>query len=618
MAEAPYVRNLRQEAMGYQPIENYGIIGDMHTVALVGMDGSIDFLSFPRFDSPTIFAALLDSKKGGRFQICPTMPGARQKQFYLPDTNVLITRFLSDQGVAEISDFMPVELAHPSHELVRRARTVRGEVTFRMVCEPRFDYARASHRVERRDGEVIFASEGPDKLVLRLRTKVPVRIENGAAIAEFTLRAGETAPFVLEEVTEGKDSPTAAPNFVSESFKGTTNFWRRWLGRSSYRGRWREMVGRSALALKLLFSQEFGSLIAAPTFGLPELIGGERNWDYRYTWIRDASFSLYGLLRLGLPEEAGAFMHWIEDRCGELNPDGSLQIMYGIDGRHELPEISLPHLEGYRKSSPVRVGNDAYDQLQLDIYGELMDSIYVYELYGQPIHHDLWENLVRLVNWVCENWRQKDEGIWEVRGGRQEFLYSRVMCWVALDRGIRIAQKRSFPAPLSRWFDARNAVYKDVFENFWHAGRQAFIQHIGSKSLDAASLLMPLVHFISPTDPRWLSTLKAIREDLVEDSLVFRYKVGEAATDGLRGEEGTFSMCTFWYVEAITRSGDLDRARYLFEKMLGYANHLGLYAEELGPSGEHLGNFPQAFTHLGLISAAINLDLRLSQSGWKG
>ena len=604
--------------MGYQPIENYGIIGDLHTVALVGMNGSIDFMSFPHFDSPTIFAALLDEKKGGKFQIAPTFKNTRYKQIYLPDTNVLISRFLSDEGVAEVSDFMPIEESDPTNELVRRVKTVRGEIEFLLHCEPRFDYARASHKVEVKDSEVLFISEGEDRTVLRLRTSVPVKIHNGAAVAKFTLRAGETAAFVLEAAVDGVESGTAAENYVSDSFKDTVNFWRRWISKSMYQGRWREMVNRSALVLKLLTSQTHGSIVAAPTMGLPEEIGGERNWDYRYTWIRDASFTLYALIRMGFTDEATSFMGWIEGRCHELNPDGSLQIMYGTDGRHDLTEFTLPHLEGYRKSSPVRVGNGAYDQLQLDIYGELMDSVYLYNRYGQPIHHDLWNELVRLVNWVVDNWRLPDEGIWEVRGGRKEFLYSRVMCWVAIDRGIRVAQDRSFPSPLSRWFDARNEIYNEIFNDFWDAKRGAFVQFKGSKSLDAANLLMPLVKIISPNDPRWLSTMAAIKEDLVDDSLVYRYNLEDAASDGLTGEEGTFTMCTFWYAEALARSGDIDGARFIFEKALGYANHLGLYAEELGPSGEHLGNFPQAFTHLGLISAAFNLDIRLSQARREG
>jgi GH15 family glucan-1,4-alpha-glucosidase len=598
--------------MSYQPIENYGVIGDLYTVALVGMDGSIDFLCLPEFDSPSVFAALVDERQGGRFQIAPLLGGARQRQLYLPDTCVLLTRFLSVDGVAEVADFMPIASPHHHRDVIRHVKTVRGEVRFRMVCEPRFDYARASHAVERTADGALFTSRGCDPLCVRLRASVPVRVESGRAEAEFRLRAEETASFILEQAMPGEESPSAAPDYVARVFRETVNFWRSWIGRSSYQGRWRETVNRSALTLKLLTSRRHGSIVAAPTFGLPEQPGGQRNWDYRYTWIRDASFTLYGLMRLGFTEEAAAFMRWVEARCEELKPDGALQIMYGIDGRHELTEEILSHLEGYRGSAPVRIGNDAYSHLQLDIYGELMDAIYLYDKYGDPISYDLWSNVVRFIEWLCEHWPDRDESIWEVRGGRREFLYSRVMCWAAIDRAVRLAAKRSFPAPIVRWHNVRDEIYRDIFTNFWNPGRGIFVQAKGTRGLDAASLLMPIIKFISPTDPRWVSTLRAIEQELVSDSLVYRYRLGEQFSDGLAGTEGTFSMCSFWYVECLARLGDLERARFYFEKMLGYANHLGLYGEELGYHGEHLGNFPQAFTHLALISAAYELDRRLS------
>ena len=605
---------------GYQPIEDYGVIGDLHTVALVGKDGSIDFMSFPHFDSPTIFAGLLDAEKGGRFQIRPRLHDGTEKQMYLPDTNVLITRSLAAQGVAEVSDFMPVGATEGEHchALVRRAKCVRGEVAFDVVFDPRFDYGRAEHKVEQRDGELIFESQGDDGTAIRLRTDVPLDVSNGAAIGRFTLAAGQTAAFVLEQAVPGRESASAAPDYVADQFKQTVNFWRTWIGHSKYHGRWAEIVNRSALLLKLMVSNTHGSLVAAATCGLPEEIGGERNWDYRYTWIRDASFTLYALIRLGYTSEAGRFMSWIEDRCMDLNPDGSMQIMYGHDGRKVLTEETLPHLEGYRGSSPVRIGNGAYDQLQLDIYGELLDSIYLYNKYGEPISYALWENVIHIVDWVTEHWQLPDEGIWEVRGGQQEFLYSRLMCWVALDRAIRLAEKRSFPYPYDRWRGTRDDITRDILTNFWDPKRQAFVQHKGTNTVDASNLLMPMVKFISPTDPRWVSTLKAIEEDLVDDSLVYRYRTGDAASDGLLGEEGTFNMCSFWYAEVLARGGDAQKARFFFEKMLGYANHVGLYAEELGPHGEHLGNFPQAFTHLGLISAAYAIDRKLSDAGWVG
>ena len=603
---------LGNTGLNYKPIENYGLIGDLETTALVGMDGSIDFMCFPRFDSPTIFAALLDHRKGGRFLLAPQMPGAKHKQLYMPDSNVLLSRFLAEDGMAEISDFMPITALGHAHDLVRRAKCIRGDIRFRMVCAPRFDYGRASHRIHRKKREVVFVSDGPDKTVLRLRSEVPLRVENGAAVAEFKLRSGQTAAFVLEDGRPRGESPSGATNYVAESFKQTMDFWRKWVGHSRYRGRWRNVVNRSALTLKLLTSAEYGSVVAAATFGLPEQIGGVRNWDYRYTWIRDASFTIYALMRLGYTEEAAAFMRWIEARCAELKDHMPLQVMYGLDGRQNLQETSLNHWEGYRKSRPVRIGNGAHDQLQLDIYGELMDSVYIYNKFGELISYDFWRNLTRLIDWVCENWRRPDEGIWEVRGGAHEFLYSRVMCWVAVDRGIRLAQKRSFPAPLARWLEVRDSIYRDVYETFWNDELQSFVQYKGAQSVDASALLMPLVKFIGATDPRWRATLRTINANLVEDSLVYRYNVLKGADTGFPGGEGTFAMCSFWNVECLARSGDLKLARFYFEKNLGYANHLGLFSEELGQAGEQLGNFPQAFTHLGLISAAHYLDRQLS------
>jgi GH15 family glucan-1,4-alpha-glucosidase len=602
--------------MAYQPIANYGVIGDLYTVALVGRNGSIDLMSFPEFDSPTIFAALLDDAKGGRFQIAPTFDDVDTKQMYLPDTNVLVTRHLSDSGVSEIIDFMPVEASGlNAHNLVRIVKTVRGEVTYRMSCAPRFDYARAGHTLDLQPHVAVFQSRAGGT-ALRLRSNVELVDENGDAAATFRLGAGEVAVFVLEDAAAGA-APSDLVAFCHAEFAMTCAFWRQWIGRSAYRGRWHDMISRSALTLKLLTSQRHGSIVAAPTFGLPEEIGGVRNWDYRYTWIRDSSFALYALLRLGFTDEARAFMSWLVARCREPNADGSLQIMYGIDGRHQLTEETLGHLEGYRRSAPVRIGNGAYGQMQLDIYGELMDAVYLYDKYAEPVSYELWQHLSRLVEWVRTHWREKDEGIWEVRGGQQEFLYSRLLCWVAIDRGIRLAHKRSLPADLDAWVRTRNEIYQEIHTVFWDPARAAFIQHRGSTSLDAACLLMPLVRFIGPTDPRWLSTLRGVEAELVDDSLVYRYKIGAAAHDGLIGEEGTFSMCSFWYVECLARANRIDDARLAFEKMLGFANHVGLYAEELGPRGEHLGNFPQAFTHLGLISSAFQLDRALSGAGWR-
>lgn len=596
--------------MSYQPIENYGVIGDLQTAALVSMDGSIDLLCFPRFDSATIFAALLDEKKGGHFQIAPTEGEFRHRQRYLPDTNILLTRFLGAGGVAEISDFMPMQHLGHRHDIVRRVKVVSGQLTLRMVCAPRFDYGRAHHTVEKRPDGVVFCPQKKVQPAVRLRSTIPVRVVNGDAVAEFALKTGETAAFILEEADS--ESPSSGEDYVSTAFKETMNFWFNWMARSRYRGRWREMVNRSALTLKLLISEPHGSIVAAPSFALPATIGGAHNWDYRYTWIRDASFTLYALMRLGYTDEGAAFMSWIDARCRERAGNRPLQSMYRIDGDRHLAEMALRNLEGYRKSSPVRIGNGASGQLQLDIYGELMDSVAIYDRHGAPISHRLWTDVVQLVEWVCRHWRKPDESIWEVRGGPRPFLYSRAMCWVAIDRAIQIARRRSFPAPLVRWHRVRDAIYEQIFKEFWNPKIGAFMQYRGARTVDAAALLLPLMKFISPIDPRWRSTLRAIEDRLVEDSSVYRYRGKDAAPDGLTGLEGTFSACSFWYVECLARAGDVRQARFIFEKVLGSANHLGLYAEQLGRCGEHLGNFPLALSHLALVSAAWVLETKLN------
>jgi GH15 family glucan-1,4-alpha-glucosidase len=602
--------------MTYQPIEDYGIIGDMRTVALVSMKGSIDWFCFPYFDSPSIFAAILDDKKGGHFTIAPRNEEVTYKQLYWPDTNVLITRFLSPEGVGEVIDYMPViapKEKHGHHLLIRMVKVVRGTMAFGMECRPAFNYARDNHRMEVTQEGACFYSSG---LSMGLATSLPLKREGGGVISEFTLQEGQTAVFVLKKIESGADSGVLFSQAeADELFKKTVDYWHSWLSKSTYTGRWREIVHRSALVLKLMTYEPTGAIVAAPTCSLPEGIGGERNWDYRFTWIRDAAFTLYALMRIGFTEEAANFMNWIQDRCHELNRDGSLNIMYGIEGQHILTEEVLEHLDGYKGSRPVRIGNGAVTQLQLDIYGELMDSIYLYNKYGSPISYELWTYLRQLINWVCDNWQRKDEGIWEVRGGAQHFTYSKLMCWVALDRALRLADKRSFPTERERWLKCRDQIYEDIMTRGWNPKRQAFVQHYGSEKLDASNLMMPLVFFLSPTDPRMLNTLNAINlppenGGLVSDSLVFRYNA-EETVDGLRGGEGTFNICTFWLVEALTRAGRVYQARLMFERMLGHANHLGLFAEETGPSGEALGNFPQAFTHLALISAAYNLDRAL-------
>jgi len=600
--------------MSYTSIGDYGIIGDLHTVALVGLDGSIDWCCLPRFDSPSIFGSILDDKIGGHFKIAPVQQG-NTRQMYLPETNILLTRFLQHDGVGELTDFMPVESDEAGyrprrHQIIRMLSVVRGTVTFRLECFPAFNYGRDAHEIDVHSKGVIFQS---GEQSVGLVSPISLNTHEGMAFQEFTLQQGESLTFFLEYLETKNGTPLlSTPESAEEAFRNTSAFWQRWLSQCQYDGRWREVVHRSALTLKLLTYAPTGAIVAAPTTSLPEHIGGPRNWDYRYTWIRDSAFALYGLLRLGFTVEAGRFMEWINARCHELNPDGSLQLMYGIDGRRDLDEQELLHLDGHRSSRPVRIGNAAASQLQMDMYGALMDAVYLYNKHGASISYDLWVNLCRLLDFVCKNWEQPDEGIWEVRNGRQHFVYSKVMCWVALDRGIRLADKRGFPGNRALWMAERDRIYREVMDRGWNPKVGAFVQAYDSEALDAANLIMPLVFFVSPTDPRMLSTIDRTLEQLALGSLVYRYDTNHAASDGLESDEGTFSMCTFWLVEALTKAGRLAEARLIFEKMLSYANHLRLYAEEVSHSGEQLGNFPQAITHFGLITAACNLDMALN------
>ncbi|TGE04546.1 glycoside hydrolase family 15 protein [Hymenobacter fodinae] len=608
----------------YLPLEDYGLIGNLHTVALVSKVGSLDYLPFTRFDSPTIFAALLDAKKGGSWLLQPVGDDVRSKQLYLPDTGILLTRFFTGEGIAELTDFMPVKRHAQNCAVVRTVRVIKGTMEFQMRCSPRFDYARTAHEAQpQADGSILFKSHGDDGFQFRLLGNQPFELADQVdATGSWRLHAGETASFVIE-ATPVDDSTFIARDlghYTEAAFEDTLSFWREWVDSSTYTGRWRETVLRSAITLKLLTSLQHGSTVAAATFALPESPGGERNWDYRYTWIRDAAFTMYAFLRLGFTQESKAFLRWIMQRCQELTDAGDLQLMYAVDGTADLPELELGHLSGYRDSQPVRIGNGAAKQFQLDIYGELMDTIYLYNKYGGGITYDFWQQVCRLATYVVENWRRPDHGIWEVRDQEREFLSGKMMCWVALDRAIRIARDRSFPAPLVEWLRVRDEIYEEVYHNFWSEEKQAFVQHKGSQVIDAAVLLLPLMRMFSPAEPRWQSTMRAIEKELLLDSLMFRYHAEGGATDGLTGEEGTFTMCSFWYIENLSRGGELDKARLLFEKLLGFASPLGLYSEQIGPQGEQIGNYPQAFTHLALISTAfqLNRDLDARHNGTVG
>ena len=608
----------------YPQIADHGVIGDLQTAALVTTDGAIDFYCAPRFDAPSVFASLLDIKRGGSFRIAPQGHDYVAKQLYFPDSAILITRFMSGAGVGEVVDFMPIdnpEQVTSHHEIVRVVRVVRGEMRFVLDCQPRFNYARTPHELEMAKHGAVFRTPA---LTLTLHVKAsagaePITLQHkdNDVHATFTLHPGQVVGAVLESAAERRPGDIDADE-VLQKLEKTSTFWREWLGRSTYRGRWREIVNRSAMTLKLMTYAPTGALVAAITTGLPEQIGGERNWDYRYTWIRDASFSVYALLGLGYQKEAVAFLQWVRDRIPEKVNAASktppLKIMYRVDGSSELQEETLGHLEGYMGSRPVRIGNGAADQLQLDIYGECMDSVYLGASQGFKPAHEGWVRIQGMMNWLSAHWDQPDAGIWETRGGPQPFTYGRLMSWVAFDRSLRLARDLGLPIDESRITAERNKIYEQIMSKGWNAKRGAFVQHYHTDVLDASNLMMPLVGFISPQDPMWQSTLRAMDKELVSDSLVYRYDPS-ASPDGLRGHEGTFSICTYWYVDALARSGRLEEANYFFEKMATYANHLGLFAEEIGVTGEQQGNFPQAFTHLSLINAAMNLDYQLDHSG---
>jgi GH15 family glucan-1,4-alpha-glucosidase len=601
--------------MSFQPIENYGVIGNMRSIALVGMHGSIDFLCYPNFDSPTVFAALLDDKVGGCFHLEPQLTNVRVRQLYLPETNVLLTRFLAEEGVAELTDYMPIgKDSEQPNEIIRMVSVIRGNVRFAMRCQPRFNYARTAHRTELSDGCARFFPADDICPPMALYSTVALQPCSEDVISDFSLQAGATATFILGGLRPQERQPEMRA--IGQRFQETAQFWKSWIAKSQYKGRWREMVHRSALMLKLLSSREHGTLIAAPTFSLPESLGGVRNWDYRFTWLRDATFTLYALIRLGFVEETEAFIEWLQGRLCDDAERGPLQVMYGIDGRRKLEESVLDHLSGYENSRPVRIGNAAYQQLQLDIYGEMMDSVYLANKYGNPISNASWQDVQRILAWLKNNWQRPDAGIWEIRGENKEFLHSRVMCWVAFDRAVRLAEKRSLSGPVDVWRQTRDEIRTDILLHFWSPRLQSFVQAKGTEDVDASTLLLPMMRFISPVDPMWLSTMSLLESRLVEDTLVYRYEAEKTHVDGLPGGEGSFTTCSFWYVECLARAGDLEKAQLLFEKLLGYANHLGLYSEELGANGQHLGNFPQALTHLALISAATYLDRALT--GTKG
>lgn len=606
---------MKENKSKYSRIEDYGVIGDCKTAALVHKRGSIDFLCFPNFDSPSVFAKLLDENKGGYFNVTPKGEDFNVRQQYVKNTAILITRFLAKDNTIEYIDFMPnPEDCDNTSKLIRVIKSIRGTAIFDFDLSIKYDYGRSTYDEVRRHSDyyLAFPCKAEDCISLALKSNVHLDLDKDSAQMELTLKEGEVAIFQFEEYDsddlqswdhEGMHDATL------KKLSETKHFWEKWITTCNYEGNWKHYVERSAITLKLLTSARYGSTVAAATFSLPEHLGGNKNWDYRYTWIRDAAFTMYAFIRLGFLTEASRFVTWIYGQIeSEVDKQVELQIMYRYHGNAELTEFTLDHWEGYKGSSPVRVGNAATEQLQLDIYGELMDTIYLFDKYGEPIDFSFWNKLVTMIDFVCENWRKKDHGIWEVREFKQEYLYSRVMCWVALDRAVRLTEKRSFPGK-SIWRENRDLIFKDVYENFWNEDQQTFVHFKGAKTVDASMLMMPLVRIISPYDLKWKKTLKTIEDNLMSDVLVYR-NLGDSypTNEDVDKREGTFLIAAFWYIECLSRGGQIEKANSCFEKLLGYGNHLGLFAEEANLAGEQLGNFPQAFTHLGLVSTAFSLN----------
>lgn len=601
----------------YKKISDYGIIGNLHTVALVGLDGSLDWLCFPHIDSPSIFGALLDDKKGGRFSIAPEAEWDSVAE-YVQGTNILKTRFRARTGVLQVTDFMPVCACwkegrkEMSHELYRCVEALEGPVRTVMEFDPRFDYARTETSLERIENGLI--AKGNGESIVLLSTRPLNAGSDDLSKAEWDIAEGEKIWLRLSYGANGHDRVDVKE--AEKALVDTAAYWKDWVGRSETGGvldlgRYEKMAERSALVLKLLSYHPMGNVAAAATTSLPEEIGGERNWDYRYTWVRDTSFTLQALFNLGHMSETEGYIRWIEKLISEHGVE-SMQIMYGLRGETELPEKELAHLDGYKGSRPVRIGNGAAGQRQLDIYGELMDAALKLSNYVGKIDADLWPFLRGICEHVTEHWRDRDSGIWEVRGGPFQFVYSKVMCWVALDRGTIIARRYGFPGDIERWEDIRDEIKEEVIAKGWNQDKNAFVQHYETDALDSSNLLMPILGFLPYTDPRVISNIEATQRELGHNGFLYRYR----GDDGLSGREGTFLLCTFWLIDNLIAIGRVDEAETLLHRVEGAANHLGLFSEEYDITWkESLGNFPQAFTHIGYINSVISLCQSRRMSG---
>ncbi|GAA6027557.1 hypothetical protein JCM8097_007921 [Rhodosporidiobolus ruineniae] len=660
---------------GYTSLSDHGLIGNMRTCALVSISGTIAQLCLPHFDSPSVFARILDKNHGGHFSI-KTANVTQSKQQYLPSTNILATKFLSEEGVGQLDDYMPLPASKSSGEflpwLVRHVTSIRGTLTFELECAPAFNYARSAHTTHLDNKARKADFKCPEHLDLDLRwvvsngdhplegQKEPVvemdyldlseRGHKGQGVTcRFTLTEGQSVTFILREPpkpatsgegAEGHDipdnslrdpcgetqstsslDPPLSQGLVDRLFHDTTAYWLGWLSKCTYKGRWRESMQRAALCLKLLTFAPTGAVVAAATFSLPEdLNGAGRNWDYRFAWMRDSAFTIYAFLRLGFTEEADQYMDWLSGLLRNKNEDGSLQIMYTIHGGKEIPEIELHHLDGHKGQKPVRIGNGAADHLQLDIYGELMDAIYLSQKMSKPLSYDTWLLVRELVDYVCTLVDKPDLSIWEVRGEKQHFTYSKIMLWVAIDRGLRLADKRSLPCPhRNLWLEKRDWLYDEIQTKAYNKELGFFAQSYERNDvLDSAVLIAPLCFFTTANDPRFQSTLQAImrpkdRGGLMENNLVYRYDTTKVDDGTGGGEEGSFSMCTLWAIEALARAGQHNKAQLsqavaILEDFIGYSNHLGLLSEEISKGGEALGNIPQAFSMVALVSVIFNVD----------
>jgi GH15 family glucan-1,4-alpha-glucosidase len=591
-------------------IEDYGLIGDLQTAALVGLDGSIDWLCFPRFDSGACFAALLGDERNGRWLLAPDCRVERVERRYRERTLVHELDFHTEHGVVRVCDFMPPRGTDP--DVVRIVEGIEGRVPMRMELVIRFDYGLVVPWVRRLDDDTRVAIAGPDALAFR--TTVPVRGENLSTVAEFAVEAGERQSFVLTWFPSHHDPPRAIT--PEHALEDTCGFWREWLHTCGYTGRYAEPVFRSLMTLKAMTYGPTGGLVAAPTTSLPEHLGGVRNWDYRYCWLRDASFALVALLENGFVEEADAWRSWLL-RAVAGDPD-DLQIMYGPAGERRLAEYELEWLDGYAGSRPVRVGNSASEQFQLDVYGEVLDVLYQARRRGLPANDSAWALCMHLLRYLEGRWREPDEGIWEVRGPRRHFTHSKVMAWVAFDRGIRLIEELEREGPLERWRAVRDEIHAEVCERGYDEELGSFVQAYDAKRLDASLLTIPLFGFLPPDDPRVRGTLEAVRQELLVDGFVQRYRHDEEVetVDGLPPGEGAFFLCSFWFVDNLILLGDLDEAEEMFERLLSLRNDLGLLSEEYEPTLDRLvGNFPQAFSHIGLVNTALRLDRALIEAG---